>query len=1383
MSLNESNQIPITARSAAPPPLREGVSFLIINETGKVLFSSPQSTQRYQLIENDQIEWISIEGSATGGIRKSGTTDGTETQVIVTTVFDLFWHGEKAKMLLLESSQFKDQVFREISKTRETLEIVGLAPWISFTSKSNQTFNLISVEHQALELTGFSIAQLISKNVNAYRKLIANDDKAILFLKIQKAVDESRPYQVIYRIRHSSGEVRWVQEQGQAIKSKNGQIETIEGWIIDVTESKRIEDALWESESRYRSLVEASPDAVLLLDKNGYIVLGNDHFCSILGVADPEEILGKNILDYLDADTRILINNNIEGLINNYPVSGKGFRLLSQNGVSIPVETNLSIIRGSTNEVNAYIVIARDIRQREQAQQALRESEARYRAIVEDNPEMIIRFQQDSTITFANAAFGKFVNLSSSELIGFKLNEKIKVTGHHLVEKLISLATPKMGPLDNEFTIHTSSRNDHCYRWKTTAIKDENGDFLEYQSIGEDISNQKRTQQVEKESEYRLRELMENIKLVALILDPNGKVTFCNSYFTELTGWQKDEAINQDWVSKFVPLDHRVKLRRYLIESALQGKMPVHNENPILTKIDEQKLIAWNNTILRDANGDVTGIASLGEDITEKRLSDKIQEAIFKISVSANESEDLPSLFKSIHEVLKVLMPAENFFIALYDSEKDLISFPFFVDEFDTQPEPQKPGRGLTEYVLRTGKTLLVDPEEFEALIATGEVESIGPPSVDWIGVPLKTENKIIGVMGVQTYSPGIRYQDRDEQILAFVSTQVAMAIERKSSEQALRTSQKRNELLIKASMDAILIEKMDGTILDCNDVALQMYGYSHEEILKLNISDLVQPEFVQDIPDYTQWELAQGNFVQESPNIRKNGEVFPVEVSIRQTNIEGTPVLVSFTRDITAQKQAAKVIIESEEKFRTLAENTAAGIFIHREGNYLYVNPMWCQITGYSASELLGMTPEDVLSPEFALGAIERFHVRLQNLPNPEMLERPIITRNGEKQILDLYLATIDFEGEKAIIGTAVDITNRKQREHELEVIAEMSEAYRINNTREEVLSIALLKLVDILKSDGAFISIIDPDISSIELKKASGEWKELENMPLSLGQGLSGHIIKTGQPYLNTLASKDPYISFPEMVKEFSSVAGVPLITSGITVGSLVIGTRHQFTENDLRLLRAIGDLTASALHRTELFEKIRQQASELKQAYNSTLEGWALALELRDKETQGHSVRIANMVLELARRMSVPEEQMETIRRGALLHDIGKLGVPDIILLKHGKLTGEEWAIMQKHPTYAYEMLSQIKDFKDSIDIPYCHHEWWDGSGYPRGLEGRTIPLPARIFSIIDVWDALTSNRPYRAAWKRSEALAHIINQAGTHFDPDVVNEFIQMIVQEK
>ncbi|MEA5079789.1 MAG: PAS domain S-box protein [Anaerolineaceae bacterium] len=1352
-----------------------------MNESGLVLFSSPKSIQRFQLREKDLVEWVKIEGKPNGGLTKPGDNDFPE--ILVNTVFDLFWHGEKARMVLLDTSQFQEQVFREIASSKTEYPQAGQIPWLSFTCKTQSPFDLISIKNRAEELTGFSINQLISNNMNSFRRLMATDDRGGVFQKIQEAVDSNSDYQVVYRIRHSSGEVRWVQEQGQRIVDPATQTDLISGWILDVSQQRQTQDALWESESRYQSFVEASPDAVFMLDKDGHIVLANEQFHTMMGMDSADELLGTNILKYLDADSRKVIDTDFQTLMATFPIIGRVFRLQTRNDGIIPIETNVTTIRGSQSEVYAYVVIARDIRQRVMAEQALRESEARYRAIVEDNPEMIVRFQPDSTVTFANAAFCRFVKLNPEELLGSKLSDKIVGAGHHLIDRLLSLVTPMMEPIDNEFTIHTANNVDRWYRWKTIAIKDVDGQFLEYQSIGEDITNHKLAQKAELESENRLRELMENIKLVALILDVNGRVAFSNSYFSEISGWVKEEINNQDWVSKFIPLDQRVTLRKLLIESALHGHIPQHNENSILCKNGDQRLIAWNNTILRDASGEISGIASLGEDITEKNLSEKIQEIIFKISLSANESDNLQTLYKSIHNVLKNLMPVENFFIALYDSELDQISFPYFVDEYDPQPEPFKPGKGLTEYVLRTGKTTLVNPETFEKLVENGEVISIGTPSVDWIGVPLKVQGKIIGMMGAQTYSPGIRYSERDEQILGFVSTQVAMAIERKRSEQALRTSQKRNQLLVEASTDAIFTARLDGSITDCNDVATSLYGYSRNEILSLHFNDLISAEYISEILDPSNWDSKDSHFIRDIPNIRKNGVEFPAEISIRQTTVEGVPVLVSFVRDITAQKQAAKVIVESEEKFRTLAENTAAGVFIHQNGKYVYVNPTWCQIIGYSGSELLNTVPENALISGANKQNEQGTESSKTQIPLPERLERTITTRNGEKRIIDLYLSAIMLENQPAVIGTAVDITNRKQREHELEVIAEMGEAYRINNNREEVLSIAILKLVDILKADGVFIEIVDIDESSNTMIKATGDWKHLELKPVSIGEGLSGHLIKTGQPYLNTEASKDPYILYPDLLEGFKSVAGVPLITSGFTIGAVVIGAKHAFSENDLRLLRAISDLTASALQRTALFEKTRLQADELKHAYNSTLEGWALALELRDKETQGHSVRIANLAVKLARRMGIPEDQMEILRRGALLHDIGKLGVPDTILLKQGKLTGDDWVIMQKHPTYAYEMLSQIKDFRESIDIPYCHHEWWDGSGYPRGLEGEQIPLAARIFSIIDVWDALTSDRPYRPAWQRKEAMAHIINQAGTHFDPSVVDEFVKMIMENK
>lgn len=189
--------------------------------------------------------------------------------------------------------------------------------------------------------------------------------------------------------------------------------------------------------------------------------------------------------------------------------------------------------------------------------------------------------------------------------------------------------------------------------------------------------------------------------------------------------------------------------------------------------------------------------------------------------------------------------------------------------------------------------------------------------------------------------------------------------------------------------------------------------------------------------------------------------------------------------------------------------------------------------------------------------------------------------------------------------------------------------------------------------------------------------------------------------------------------------------------------------------------------------------QRERDLLQAYDTTIEGWSHALDLRDIETEGHSTRVSDLTMKLARMAGMTEEELVHVRRGALLHDIGKMGVPDHILLKPDKLTDEEWIAMRKHPQFAYDMLSPIAYLKPALDIPYCHHEKWDGTGYPRELKGEQIPLAARLFAVVDVWDALRSDRPYRAGWSKEKALEHIRSLVGTHFDPKTVELFLRLI----
>jgi putative nucleotidyltransferase with HDIG domain len=189
-------------------------------------------------------------------------------------------------------------------------------------------------------------------------------------------------------------------------------------------------------------------------------------------------------------------------------------------------------------------------------------------------------------------------------------------------------------------------------------------------------------------------------------------------------------------------------------------------------------------------------------------------------------------------------------------------------------------------------------------------------------------------------------------------------------------------------------------------------------------------------------------------------------------------------------------------------------------------------------------------------------------------------------------------------------------------------------------------------------------------------------------------------------------------------------------------------------------------------------RERRADIKRDYNNTLVGWSRALEIRDKETQGHSHRVTRLTLDLARACGVREEEFEYLYQGALLHDIGKMAIPDKILFKSSLLTEDEWAVMRTHPKVAYDMLSSISFLEKALVIPAYHHEWWDGSGYPFGLKGENIPLPARIFAVVDVWDALLSDRSYRPAWTREQAIQYFRDQSGKQFDPEIVERFLTL-----
>jgi len=308
--------------------------------------------------------------------------------------------------------------------------------------------------------------------------------------------------------------------------------------------------------------------------------------------------------------------------------------------------------------------------------------------------------------------------------------------------------------------------------------------------------------------------------------------------------------------------------------------------------------------------------------------------------------------------------------------------------------------------------------------------------------------------------------------------------------------------------------------------------------------------------------------------------------------------------------------------------------------------------------------------------------------------------------------------------------------------------------------LNIILENLLAQLEVDAAVVLRYQADQQSLQFVQERGfQTTALQYTDLRLGEGYAGKAgLQRKQIFIPDLKQAEGLINeLPQFKKEgFVSYYGVPLIVKGNLVGVLEIFNRSPLDPDNewVNFLQMLAGQVAIAIDNITLFNDLQRSHVDLTLAYDATIEGWAQALELKDMETEGHSRRVVQLTMELAGRTGIRGKELAHIRRGALLHDIGKMGVPDSIIQKPGKLNDEEWQIMKQHPVFAYEWLSRIEYLQPALDIPYYHHEKWDGSGYPRGLEGEQIPLAARIFAIVDVWDALRSDRPYRKAWSKEK-----------------------------
>ena len=334
-------------------------------------------------------------------------------------------------------------------------------------------------------------------------------------------------------------------------------------------------------------------------------------------------------------------------------------------------------------------------------------------------------------------------------------------------------------------------------------------------------------------------------------------------------------------------------------------------------------------------------------------------------------------------------------------------------------------------------------------------------------------------------------------------------------------------------------------------------------------------------------------------------------------------------------------------------------------------------------------------------------------------------------------------------------------------------------------LLSMLLDRVMALMHVDAATVLLLNAKTNLLEFSAGKGFRSNiLQHTRLKIGEGFAGQVaLKREMIHVPDLGNnRMEFDRSPLFVQEnFVTYWGVPLMAKGRVLGVLEMFHRSPLKpDKDLQnFLVMVAGQAAIAIDSAMMFSELQRSNVELSLAYDSTIEGLSRALDLRDKETKEHTFRVTDITVKLATRLGIKQSDLIHVRRGAILHDIGKVAIPDQILFKPGPLVEEEWDIMRRHPDIAVELLSPVAYLEPALAIPHWHHEKWDGSGYPDGLRQEDIPFAARLFALADVYDALTSNRPYRSAWSKWDAVEYIEDQAGSHFDPRIVPEFLDLI----
>ena len=1120
-----------------------------------------------------------------------------------------------------------------------------------------------------------------------------------------------------------SGAQRILAFHNAVIRNQASQITGILFSGEDITERKQAEEELRKSEERFKLIFENAPDAFYLNDLKGIFIEGNKAAAKITGF-EREELIGSSFLklNLLSLDqlpkAATLLAHNARGK----PTGPDEFILKRKAGDKVPVEITTHPVKF---EKRALVLgIARDITERKQAEKALQEKEEKYRSIFENVQDVYYETSFDGTVLEVSPSI-EFISKGQyhrKDLIGRSMYEFYADVQNR---DAVIAAIQKAGRvLDYEVTL--KNRDNSLIPCSISAKIQFNVQGNPEKIIGSmhDITERKLAEVKLQASREAERDFAE-------------RLTILSEVTTELS---KTESLDA--------------LCRRAVELGRE-------------RLDFDRIAIWFL-----AEDRTTMLGTFGVD-TEGRYTDE-RDQQFPVG------SDYPS---------QPVVQGEVPLLRLTDTPLAL--------------KGQNVGQGMH--------------------VSAGL----------WDG------KDVIGYLSIDNLLRQRPISDQDCEIIRLYASAVGHLVSLQRAQKEIHASEERFEKSFQSSPIATIINILpEGRILDVNDTFLRITGYSREEVIGktgLELGIWADPE---EHIRLAAAMIAQESMRDvEGRVLTKSGESRDMLASVETIQIANQPHGLIMLNDITERKRAEEELAQQAEELRRSNEELArlyraSGSLI--SGASLNLQELAQKIVeivqrdfGQANCSLLVVQKDSNELVRLTAAGPYADQVKYQNLTldGPGLVPLSIrmnkVVNVGDVHSSPDYVKGWDEAQSEMVIPLKIgndvigvlDVQSSEPNafspddERPMTVFAERAalalEHGRLNaQTDARLQQLTALRTVDMAISS-SFDLNLTLGILLDQLKEQLGVHATdilvfnatMQTFRFACERGFRTQMLhrtqfKFGAGYAWQAIRERRLINIPDIQagpdglqrspnlssEQFVAYLGVPLIAKGEIQGVLEVFHREPLVleKEGVGFLEMLAGQAAIAINNAELFDRLQISNTDLTMAYDSTLEGWASALELRDKATEGHTRRVTEMTMQLARALGVKENELVHVYRGAVLHEMGG---PDHIMLKPGPLTEDEWIIMRKHPQYAYDMLSPIIYLRQALDIPYCHHEKWDGTGYPRGLKGEQIPFAARIFSVVDVWDALTSDRPYRQAWPEEKARQYIQEQEGLHFDPQVVRAFLK------